>query len=208
MISIAVSFLMILLFLISGKIVEGIKRLLMLIVDILLKLLNLFGIRINTRERHIKTSRLFKQTFKDIKIVKQSKENNKMKPSINLFALIMFLFSLIAIVVNLQAVSGNIISATLFNSGIFSRFITTQHSMDVTVTAILFSIVSFSLSKLISQWRETAPFRKTKKEMKLKRKAISLMSSKDLLDAAKELDKMNYDRASALSEVQDDRNIE
>lgn len=101
MISIVVSFLMILLFLISGKIVEGIKRLLMLIVDILLKLLNLFGIRINTRERHIKTSRLFKQTFKDIKIVKQSKENNKMKPSINLFALIMFLFSLIAIIVNL-----------------------------------------------------------------------------------------------------------
>jgi hypothetical protein len=78
--------------------------------------------------------------------------------------------------------------------------------MDVTVTAILFSIVSFSLSKLISQWRETAPFRKTKKEMRLKRKAISLMSFKDLLDAAKELDQLNYDRV-AVSEDNNDRNL-
>lgn len=206
MISAVVSFLMICLFLLSGKIVEGFKRLLTLVCDILLKILNLFGIQINTRERRIRTSRLFRKTYKDIKIVKKSKENNKMKPSLNLFALITFIVSLTLIIVNLEAVSGNAISLAVYNSGIFSMFIKTQHSMDVTITAVLFSVVSFSLSKLISQWRETAPFRKTKKEMRLKRRAISLMSSKDLLDAAKELDQLNYDRVAA-SEDNNDRNL-
>mgnify|MGYP006385427367 CR=1 FL=1 len=121
MISAVVSFLMICLFLLSGKIVEGFKRLLTLVCDILLKILNLFGIQINTRERRIRTSRLFRKTYKDIKIVKKSKENNKMKPSLNLFALITFVVSLTLIIVNLEAVSGNAISLAVYNSGIFFR---------------------------------------------------------------------------------------
>ena len=60
MISAIVSFGMIVLLFLSGRIYESVKRLLMLFIDIVLKILNLFGIHINTKERRIKTSRKFK----------------------------------------------------------------------------------------------------------------------------------------------------
>ena len=66
--------------------------------------------------------------------------------------------------------------------------------MDVTLTAILFSIIAFSISKLISQWKETAKFRKAKKEMRNREKVLCKMSAKELLDAAKIKDKDGYDR--------------
>ena len=57
--------------------------------------------------------------------------------------------------------------------------------MDTTFTAVMFSILSFSFSKLLTQWKETSCFRKAKREMNLKKKALETMSSKELLDAAK-----------------------
>ena len=64
--------------------------------------------------------------------------------------------------------------------------------MDIVFTAVMFSMVSFSTSKLINQWKETVKFRQAKKEMKLKQAAINLMTSKELLDAAKNKDNENY----------------
>ena len=123
MVSIIVSFGMILLLFLSGRIYESIKRLLILITDMILKLLNIFGIKINTKEYRIKTSHEFKQTFKDIKIVKKSKENKKIKPSINLIALIMLIISIVTVIINLNIVSGNIISVWLFKHNLFPLFI-------------------------------------------------------------------------------------
>ena len=164
----------------------------MLITDMVLKLLNVFGIKINTKEYRIKTSHEFKQTFKDIKIVKKSKENKKIKPSINLIALIMLLISISIVIINLNIVSGNIISIWLFKHNLFPLFIKSQESMDVTLTAILFSIIAFSISKLINQWKETAKFRNAKREMCKREKLLYKMSAKELLDIVKQKDLDGY----------------
>lgn len=192
MISVIASFSMIVLLFLSGRIYESVKRLLMLFVDIFLKILNLFGIHINTKERRIKTSRKFKQTFKDIKVVKKSKENNTIKPSINIIALVLLILSITIVIVNLNTVSGNFITAWLFMHNPLTKFIPTQESMDVTLTAILFSIIAFSISKLISQWKETANCRKARREMRNREKVLCKMSAKELLDVVKEKDKIGY----------------
>jgi hypothetical protein len=123
MISVSVSFGMVLLFLVSGRLFEAFKYLIKTICDGLLKLLNLFGVGINLREKKIKTSKEFKNTFKDIKTVKKSKVNEKIKPSINIAALVILVVSITLIVINLEAVSGNCISIWLYEKKIFSFFI-------------------------------------------------------------------------------------
>ena len=123
--------------------------------------------------------------------MKRSKQNQKAKSSINFISLLLIILSLSLIIVNLDSISGNIISKWLFNLEINNTrivpylFIKTQKDMDITFTAVMFSVLSFSASKLVIQWKDTAQFRKAKKEMKIKKSAISLMSSKELLDAAK-----------------------
>lgn len=200
MISAAVSFGMVLLLFASGRIYESVKRLLMIIIDIFLKILNLFGIHINRKERRIRTSRKFKQTFKDIRIVKKSKENNKIKPSINLFALLLLIFSVTIVIINLKVISNNFITAWLFEHNPFPKLIADQESMDVTLTAILFSGITFSLSKLIYQWKDTAKFRKAKAEMKKRNNVLCKMSAKELLDAAKMKDEEGYSQVIESSE--------
>lgn len=194
MVSAVVTFGMIFLLLASGRIYEGIKRLITLTVDILLKIVNFCGLGISKSERKIHTSKEFKKTFKDIRIVKKSKENNKIKPSINLFALILLIISVTLIICNLEIVSGNAISIWLFKINPVPTLIISQRNMDMTFTAILFSFVTFSISKLINQWKETKKYREAKKQMRQKKHLIKLMTSKDLLNAAKMKDKKNYDR--------------
>lgn len=130
--------------------------------------------------------------------MKKSKKNNKIKPSINIIALIIFIISLALIFINLNVISGNIVSKWLYSLHINNTrlasllFIQSQKDMDITFTAIIFSMVSFSSSKLLTQWKETAKFRQAKKEIKLKQSAIQLMTSKELLDAAKDKDIHHY----------------
>lgn len=166
----------------------------MILTDIFLKLLNIFGIHINVKEPKIKTSHNFKQTFKDIKIVRKSKGNNKLKPSINIMALILLILCIFLIIINLENISHNFISKWLFKHNPFPSLIKTQESMDVTLTAILFSIMSFSLSKLIHQWKETRKFRKAKKDIRRKEKILCKMSTKELLDIVKQKDNENYSK--------------
>lgn len=194
MVSAVVTFGMIFLLLASGRIYEGIKKLITLIVDILLKIANFCGLGISKTERRIHTSKEFKKTFKDIKVVKKSKENNKIKPSINLFALILLMISVTLIICNLEVVSGNAISIWLFDINPVPMLIATQRNMDMTFTAILFSFVTFSISKLLSQWKDTKKYRDAKKQMKQKKHLTRIMTSKDLLDVAKMKDRENYDR--------------
>lgn len=190
MISICTTIILIILFFISGKIFESLKRLLMLIVDIILKILNLCGIQVSRRETKLHTSRQFRNTFKDIKIVKKSKQNEKLKPSINLIALIGLLFSITMIAINFTC--DGIISKFLYDHNPLPSLIQTHSNMEIIFIAVSFSIISFSISKLVNQWKETAEYRKTKKQMKTQQKVLSRMSSKDLLDAAKQKDKEGY----------------
>lgn len=204
MISAVVTFGMIFLLLSSGRIYEGVKKLITLITDIILKLLNIFGLKLSRTQRRVFVSRKFKQTFKDIRIVKKSKQNTKMKPSINIFALILLIISVGLIVANLYVVSGNVVSTWLFEVNPIPQVITTQRNMDMTFTAVIFSLVTFSLSKLLNQWKDTAKYRKAKREMKKRDLALKHMSAKELLDAAKAKDLENYER---LIKRQEENNV-
>ena len=138
--------------------------------------------------------------------MKRSKQNQKAKSSINFISLLLIILSLSLIIINLDSISGNIFSKWIFNLEInYTRvapylFIKTQKDMDITFTAIMFSVLSFSASKLVSQWKDTSQFRKDKKEMKMKKNVISLMSSKELLDAAKIKDTQRYEELSSKEE--------
>ena len=206
MVSAIVTFSMIFLLLASGRIYEGIRRLIALIVDICLKIANFFGLQLSRYEKRIHVSKDFKNTFKDIKIVRKSKQNSKLKKSINLFALICLILSVALIICNLEIVSGNAISIWLFENNPIPILITSQRNMDMTFTAILFSFVTFSISKLLNQWKETANYRKAKREMKKKEYLLRQMSSKDLLDIAKAKDLANYDRLIYQAKIENEEN--
>lgn len=110
------------------------------------------------------------------------------------------MLSLSLIIINLDSISGNVISKWIFNLEINNTrvapylFIKTQKDMDITFTAIMFSILSFSASKLLTQWKETSEIRKAKKDIKLKEKVLNSITSKELLDAAKNKDEEKYNR--------------
>lgn len=198
MLNLAITLICALFFLLSGSIIEFIKRIFHIIITIILKLLNLLGIKLNNIEGRILTSKEFKATFPDIKMVNKSTKNIRTKPSINLIALLLFIISLALIIINLDVISNNVVSKWLYNLHIEDTrvvnvfLISSQKDMDIVFTAVMFSMVSFSTSKLINQWKETVKFRQAKKEMKLKQAAINLMTSKELLDAAKNKDNENY----------------
>lgn len=192
MISAAVTVVFICLLFISGKIFESIKRLLQLFFSLFLKLLNVMGIKISIREPRIKVSKQFKETFKDIRIVKKSKKNEKIKPSINIIALALFLSAVALIIINLDIVSGNVVTNWLYANNPLPFLVTNPENMNVTFTAFMFSTVSFSLSKLLSQWKETSKYRKAKKDMKIKKYAVDIMTSKELLDHLREKDQQHY----------------
>lgn len=185
MVSAIVTFSMIFLLLASGRIYEGVRRLITLVFDLIFKIFNFFGIKINKAEQRIHVSRQFKDTFKDIKVVKKSKQNNDLKSSINIFALILLILSITLIIGNLQVVSGNAISIWLYNNNPVPGLIVSQRNMDMTFTAILFSIVTFAISKLINQWKDTKKYRKAKRDILRKEYALKNLSSRELLDAAK-----------------------
>ena len=198
MLNLAITLICALFFLLSGSLIQCLKRILYIIIALFLKFLSLLGIKINKFEGRVKISKEFKQAFPDIRIVKKSKQNLKTKPSINILFLILLIISLSLIIINLNIVSGNIVSKWIYSIYIADTqlvsllFISSQKDMDIVFTAVVFSILSFSSSKLLSQWKETAKFRQAKKEMKLKQKAINLMTSKELLDAARDKDSTHY----------------
>ena len=194
MVDLIIAFGVAIIFLISGKIYESFKRVLSLIVNISLKFLSLLGIQITRKEHKIRVSKNFQNTFKDIKKVKKSKENIKIKPSLNISALITLFIGIGIIVIDLNAVSGKIITKNLYQISWISKIVPSKQYLSAILISAMISIISFSLSKLISQWNQTKEDRKLKKEMRLKKQALHLLSSKDLLDAAKRKDKENFDR--------------
>ena len=66
--------------------------------------------------------------------------------------------------------------------------------MNTLYTATLFSVLSFSASKLLQRWKETKQQRIENREAKIKKEAIELMDSKELVDEAKKKDKINLEK--------------
>ena len=179
MISIILTSILILVFLFSGHLVDGLKKLVKLITSSLLKLLNFFGIRLKNKEKSIKVSKEFKQTYKDIKVVKLSNKNLKQESSIDYVYLTIFLVAVILVVVNFGAVSGNAITNWIYSSVIQStflgKFITSAANMNTLYTAMLFSILT-----------DTKQYRIETHNEKIKNKAKELMTEKELLNAARD----------------------
>lgn len=187
LITLAFSLILILGLFFMGNIVQAIRKLIRVVVDYSLLFLSLFGVRIQG-ERTVKTSAKFKEVYKGIKLVKMSNKNLKQKTSVDYIYLSVFLITLLLVALNLSVVSGNAISNWLFVIIEPLRIVPTRADMNVFYTAALFSVLSFSLTKVLQRWKDTKQYRIEKKEMKLKMKAIALMSSKELLDGARKKD--------------------
>lgn len=188
MIQAILTVILVVLFFILGHFTQAIKKLLGFITKWILKFLSFFGLKISTKEKSVEVSEEFKNTYKDIKIVKLSKKNIKQKSSIDWFYLIVFLIAVVLVVVNLKWVTGNAISYWIYSW----LHIMDDVSINTFYTAILFSIISFSLSKLFQRWKETKQQRVERKQALMKLKAVKLMSSKELLDEAQEKDEQKY----------------
>lgn len=189
MVSTIFSILLIILLFFLGHIVQALKKVFGLITKVLLKILNFFGIKIQKKEKSLKLSKEFKETYKEIRVVKISKNNIKQKSSVDYIGLITLIIAGILVVVNLASVSGNAISNWIYSwSNGFFGFIKTATDMNVMYTAVLFSVLSFSVSRILNRWKETKQQRKEAKEAKIKKQAIELMSSKELVDEAKKKD--------------------
>lgn len=175
------------LFFLSGYIIQALKKIVGLFVKLTLTILSFFGVKLK-REKSLKMSDDFKNTYKEIKVVKQSNKNLKEKSSIDWLNLGLFCASLLLIITNLAVVSGNAISNWLFSLIQNIKIVKSATDMNTLFTATLFSALSFSATKLLQRWKETKQQRVERKELKLKIKALELMDTKELLEQAKKKD--------------------
>lgn len=193
MIKIFITLILVVLFVFTGKIIQGLKKLISLILPNLLKLLSFFGIKISKKEKTILVSEEFKKVYKDIKVVKLSKKNLKEKSSIDWLWTIVFIISGLLVIFNMKFVFGtNIISDWIFSIIENLKFVKTATDMNTLYTATLFSVLSFSAGKILQRWKETKQQRIEAKEAKIKRQALEKMTSKELLDEARKKDIQAY----------------
>lgn len=192
MIQAILTVILVVLFFILGHFTQAIKKLLGFITKWILKFLSFFGLKISTKEKSVEVSEEFKNTYKDIKIVKLSKKNIKQKSSIDYVNLVLFLITGLLVVLNLGSVSGNAISNWIYELVDGFGFIKSAADMNTLYTATLFSVISFSLTKLVGRWKETKQQRKENREALLKLRATKLMSSKELIEKAQEKDEQKY----------------
>jgi len=186
--------LLVILFFTFGHITQAIKKLLGLVTKWFLKFLSFFGVKIHNKEKSVEVSEEFKKVYKDIKIVKLSKKNIKQQSSIDWVYFSVFIITGLLVIFNLDSVTGNAISNWLFNLISPLGFIKSATDMNTFYTATLFSVLSFSATKVLQRWKETKQQRIENKQALLKLRATKLMSSKELLDNAREKDLENYRR--------------
>ena len=179
-----------------GRTIPAIKKFLGLLNSWFLKFLSFFGIKISKKEQTIDMSKEFKETYKEIKVMKLSKANIKEESSIDWFSLILLIISVLLYFFNLRAVTGNAISNWLFHieQSLNLNFIKSEIDMNTLYTGLIFSAMSFAATKLLTRWKQTKQNRIERKQALIKARAKELMSSKELLDAAKEKDNFNYQR--------------
>ena len=189
MIKIITTSLLVILFLLSGKIIQGLKKLIGLIISNFMRLLSFFGIKIKSKEKDIKISQEFKETYKDIKIVKLSNKNIKDESSIDWIWLSVFIVAGLLVLLNMKFICGtNPISNWLYSIIKNLKLVKNETDMNTLYTATFFSILSFSASKILQRWKETKQNRIERKQEKIKLQAVEIMSTKELLDEAKKKD--------------------
>lgn len=196
LISLILSILLIASFFFSGLILQAIKKIVSLSIKLIFKILNLFGIKIKSREQRLIVSDEFKETYKGITIVKLSKKNLKKESSIDWINLSIFLIAVILYIINFKAIVGsNLVSDWIYSwvkcIPLMNKIVTDASAMNTFYTAALFSIMTFTLTKIWTQWRNTKQHRIEHKQAIMKAKAINIMNSKELLDAAKKKDEEN-----------------
>lgn len=192
MIALISNIILIFTFFFSGYLIQALKKLLGILTKYLFKILSIFGIKIYRKEKTLIMSEDFKQTYGDIRIVKLSKKNIKNESSIDWINFAIFIVASLLYILNLKALTGNAISNFLFiliHDGLHLKIISTAADANIMYTAVVFSVLSFSATKLWSRWRSTKQNRIERKQALLKEKAIALMDSKELLDNAKKKDK-------------------
>lgn len=189
MVNIIFTSILICLFFMLGHFTQAFKKLFSLITSTLLKILSFFGIKITNKEHSVKVSDDFKNTYKDIKKVKLSKKNIKQISSIDWIGLAMFITCGLLILINF---GDNVISNWLYELQAPFNFIKSAVDMNTFFTAIMFSALSFSFSRLLARWKETKQQRIEAKNAKIKMQAMDLMDSKELLDEAKKKDDDTY----------------
>lgn len=189
MIKIITTSLLVILFLLSGKIIQGLKKLIGLIISNFMRLLSFFGIKIKSKEKDIKISQEFKETYKDIKIMKLSNKNIKDESSIDWVWLSVLIVAGLFVLLNMKFIWGtNPISNWLYSIIKNLKLVKNETDMNTLYTATFFSILSFSASKILQRWKETKQNRIERKQEKIKLKAVEIMSTKELLDEAKKKD--------------------
>lgn len=191
--NILISLIMILIFFIQGRIFEVLKKIVSLFIKIVFNILKLLGIRVNGVESKLRTSKQFKENFKEIKLVKESKENIKLKHSISIPNVIIFGISLIAIIINLKY---GIITKWIYSLKWIQWILKSEQSVDTMITATAFSFISLSLSALLNQWKETSNYRQAKREIRNRNFILKSMKSKELLKLAKEKDQESLNSIS------------
>ena len=179
MISIISTTLLIIVFILFGHIIQAIKKAIGLITSTFLKILSIFGIRLRKKEKHLKVSDEFRQTYKEIKVVKLSKKNIKQQSSIDWVNFSLLVVCALLFVIN--ALTNKSISYCIFTCLPTFGFIKSAIDMNTMYTALLFSAMSFATTKVLTRWKETKQQRVENKEAKVRQKAITLMSSKELL---------------------------
>lgn len=192
MIKLIVIVLVIVLFSLLGYLTQAIKKTFEVITLLILRILNLFGIKIIHKERSANTSEEFRKVYKGIRKVKLSRKNLKTQSSVSWLYLSIFLVSLSLVILNLNVLTGNILSQWLCEIMLLIKIPIALVSMNTFVTAVLFSLVSFSLTRVIQHWKDTKVFRKERHDRKLKEKAMAMLTTKELLNAAREKDENEY----------------
>ena len=180
-----------------GLSLKALKKLVSTIISFLCSLLNKIGIKINYRERNLKVDKNVFRDYKEIKEVKRGALGMRKKRSINVFALILLFIAGGLIIANLKVVSGNMITnwltdvvAKLFQG----KELINNIDMNTIYTASVFSVLSFALTKLLTQWKETAEIRKERKHQKRKKALLAEMTSQELIDEAEKKDKERIEK--------------
>lgn len=173
----------------AGFSLQTVKKLVKVIVAFICSLLNKIGIKINYRERNLRVDKVVFSDYEEIKEVKRGALGMRKKRSVNVFALILVFIAAALIVLNLKVVSNNMITNWL--SDLVAKMNINIGSIDMNTiyTAAVFSVLSFGLTKLLAQWRETSSIRKEKSHQRRKKRLLAEMTSEELITEAEKKDK-------------------
>lgn len=175
-----------------GYLLQALKKFISLLFKVILNILSFFGVKLYEKEKQIKITPEFSAVYKDIKVMKLSNKNLKERSSIDWFAVTLLLVAGLLVVLNMKGVfvaEHNVISDWMYRAIKNFKIVKSETDMNTLYTAAMFSTLSFAFSKIVNRWKETKINRDERKRLKLKEKALELLSTKELLEQAKNKDK-------------------